>query len=394
VQTLSPFRARTRAIPSSADQAAVPPGLAEAAEAHLRPRETLRWAGHGTRLATFLALAPGMALVGLVLGLFAWAFLATEGWEFHGGGGELAQELSPDTIARGFGMAILGLLLYYLCLFARRVLAARRVIFLLTDRRLVVARGSHSDSTPLLDVRYTTAKERYYGASLAFATRGGRGKDRGEPTLFGVANVDAALAVLEPLGISAEDLRRPYGNGQERPPPLAAGETVRWSGRRGWRAADPSRLIVIALAIPLVVPFLLALRWAWSRAFGAETRMGAVVESGGLILFACLFVGPMAWFILRRAPHFLDDMLVDMFGTLAVTDRRILFVGPLGYRIDRDMPGGRLVAADLVEAGPSGRGHIALTLAGKRHGEPEIVDLPGVPDAAAAVAAMARLVRR
>jgi|GEM_PF-4367312 len=373
------------AIPTSAEQGALPPGLAEAAAAHLQPGEALRWAGRGTRLATFLALAPGMALTSLLLGPFAWIFLTTKGWVFGDGGAVVAPDHAPEMIARGIGIATLGFLLFYLILFVRRVLDASRVFFFLTDRRLVAVRGSRSFSTPLRDVGHAKARERYHGGSLAF---GGRG------TLFGLSNIDAALAEMEPLGISVEDLRNPTREGSERPPALALGETIRWSGRRGWRAVDQSRLIMICLAIPLVIPFLLVLNWAWSRAFGAETRMRAIVEGGGLLVIACLFVGPMAWFVLSRAPSFLDDLLVDMFGTLAVTDRRILFFGPLGRRIDREIPAEHLIAADLVEEEPSGRGQIALTLVGKRDGEPEFVDVPGVPDAAAAVAAMARLVRQ
>src|SRR5687768_10617954 len=148
----------TPAIPTSADQGALPPGLAEAAAAHLEPGEALRWAGRGTRAATFLALAPGMALMSLFLGLFAWALLAIEGWEFRGGGsGDEAGALSPDTFARGFGIAVAGLLLYYLFLFVRRVLGAGRDMLFLTDRRLVAAAGRRSRSTPLPDIEYAKA---------------------------------------------------------------------------------------------------------------------------------------------------------------------------------------------------------------------------------------------
>lgn len=373
------------AIPTSAEQGALPPGLAAAAAAHREPDEGLRWAGCGTRLATFLALAPGMALTGLVLGPLAWVFLTTRGWAFGDAGAVVARDLSPEMIARGIGIATLGILLYYLILFVRRILDAGRIFFFLTERRLVAVRGSRSYSTALHDVGEAEARERYYGGSLAFG---------GGQTLFGLSNIDAALAEMGQLGISAVDLRHPARNGSDRPPALALGETISWSGRRGWRAVDPSRLIMMALVIPLVIPFLLVLSWAWSRAVGAETRTAAVFEAGGLLLFACLIFGPMAWFVFSRAPSFLDDLLVDMFGTLAVTDRRILFIGPLGKAIDREIPAERLVAADLVQEEPSGRGHIALTLIGERDGEPEFVDLPGVPDAAEAAAAMARLVRQ
>lgn len=381
----------TPAIPTSADQGALPPGLAEASAAHLEPGEALIWAGRGTRAATFLGLAPGMALVMLVLGLFAYGFLTIEGWEFRGGGRLPGNDMSPDTVARGVGIFIGATLIYYLLLFVRRVGGAGRDTVFLTDRRLI-ADGWSVRSIPHDEVRLAEIGSHWWGPSLSFVLRGRRGKAGARPALFGLANADAALSALDALGFAVEDSRRPSDEG-DCPPPLAVGEAVRWSGRRGWHALDSTRLIMIGLAIPLLIPFLLALRWVLSLALGAESRMGLVVQAGGMLILACLFVGPMAWFVLSRAPHFLDDLIVDMFGTLAVTDRRILFVGPLGT-IDREIPAERLISADLVEAGRAGRGHIALTLAGNRDGDLDIVELPGVPDAEAAAAAMSRLVRR
>ncbi len=382
------------AIPTSADQGALPPGLAARAAPLLNPGEGLRWVGRGTRVATFLALAPGMALVTLVMGLFAGAFLTIDGWEYPGAGADLAGDIPPDVAARGVGFATAAILLLHLFRFARGVLGARRAFAFLTDRRLVLVTGRKARSVPLPNVARAEANRHHYGSSLAFELRGEQRRPGARPAVFGLSNVDTALAALEALGIAADDLRSPPEDSTEKPPPLASGERIRWSGRRGWHAADRSRLILIALGLPLLLPLLFALWWAWSIAFADRADLGDYVLAGMIVIAACLFVGPMAWGILRLGAPFLGDLLVDMFGTLAVTDRRILFVGPLGGEIDRDIKAARVVAADLVEEGSSGRGHIAVTLAGNEEGEVEILDLFGVPDAAAAAAAIARLVRR
>ena len=110
----------------------------------------------------------------------------------------------------------------------------------------------------------------------------------------------------------------------------------------------------------------------------------------------------------RGALPFLAD-LGSHVGTLAVTDRRILFVRPLTRTVDRHIRSERLLGVELVETRPDGSGQIALRLVAEPHwtdsylesgesaeekGEPEEMDLFAVPDAAMAAAAMSRLVRR
>lgn len=388
------------AIPTSAEQGALPPGLAEAAAAHLEPGEALRWAGRGTRSATFLALAPGMALLLLFTGAFGWAALAGDGWRFQGPAPPVLRDLPPETLARGVVGLIAAIPLYYLFLFIRRVARARSDIALVTDRRLIFPRGRRSTSFPLADIERAEARGSLRRPALAWRMIGHGRRSGAQPALFGVANAEAGLAELAALGVPTEDNMR--GIPGQGPEPLAPGELVRWSARRGWRAAGKPRLIIMALCAPLPLPFLLSLWWVWNT--------GMPIAAGILftLVLAAVF-GPMAWFVLRGAIPFFGDMLVDMFGTLAVTDRRILFVRPLTRTVDRHIRSERLLGVDLVETRPDGSGQIALRLVAEPHWtdsylepeeaaqekrEPEEMDLFAVPEAAAAAAAMSRLVRR
>jgi hypothetical protein len=125
-----------------------------------------------------------------------------------------------------------------------------------------------------------------------------------------------------------------------------------------------------------------------------DTLFGKLAAGGALLLVACLYLGPIAWFVLGHAPAFLGDLLVEIFGRLAVTDRRILFTAPLTGAVHRDIPADRIMEALLIDVDEQGRGYISLTLKAEPGEKDEIVDLYSVPDPENALDSIARLIRR
>jgi hypothetical protein len=83
--------------------------------------------------------------------------------------------------------------------------------------------------------------------------------------------------------------------------------------------------------------------------------------------------------------------LRDLFGTTVITDRRIAWLTPWRARVYREIAKRDVVAAALVE-GDARRGWITVTEC--RDGCVTEIDLHGVPQPAAALAAIERLIDR
>ncbi|HYJ83834.1 MAG TPA: hypothetical protein VEW26_13450 [Allosphingosinicella sp.] len=381
------------AFPLSAEEAALPPGLAEQAAALAEPGEAVLWAGRGRSGATFAALWPVAVLPALLLGGLLWLWL---GVEWRAGTAEVGG-LTLRTSGSAYVAAIFGALcLWMLVAILHRVAMAPSTMFALTPGRLVVKSGRRRLAFPITDIHYAVVRGPEGRRALAFKTlRGESGRSGPRPTLFGVANADCAIEVLEGLGIAVRDERPDLEGPESGPAPIRPGETIRWSGRRGFGAAGANRKLMLGAAVPLTLPFIWAVWFAWSKGNSMDTTFAKFSAGGAILLVACIYLGPMAWLVFGHAPAFLGDLYVDIFGRLAVTDRRILFIAPLTGAVHRDIPAERIIEALLVDIDQRGRGYISLTLKGEEEGgKDEIVDLYSVPDPDNALDAIARLIPR
>lgn len=176
------------------------------------------------------------------------------------------------------------------------------------------------------------------------------------------------------------------------PAPIATGENICWSGRRGFGAIGANRLFMAAFCAPAPLIFFGLLWQIWSS---AESMGGAGgLLWGGLMTFGLsMLIGAMAWFVSDHAPAFVGDLFVEIFGRLAVSDRRILFIAPLTGAVHRNIPADRIIEALLIEVDERGRGYISLTLKGEEGEKDEIMDLYSVPDPDNALDSIARLIR-
>lgn len=171
-------------------------------------------------------------------------------------------------------------------------------------------------------------------------------------------------------------------------PELGQGETVRLSGRLGWRSLRQEHAIVAAMIVPTPLPLLFALNWVMC---GGPSQLGST--QGALFQFAMggtflLILGPLAlgplWSVLFKNNRWLHSI----FGTLVVTDDRLLwrraFDGRIAHEIDRS------AVEDAVVVEHSGeRGEVHLTVrVHKAKAEDQV--LAGVPDPDGFVAALRR----
>ncbi|MEO7178693.1 MAG: hypothetical protein ABIW83_07605 [Allosphingosinicella sp.] len=380
---------------SSAEEAALPSGLAQRAAALVEPGEAVLWVGRGGRRSTFAALWPFPAILLLLLALVVWMGLALNGQPAvlssdSGGSPDQLQVPAPVILA-----PFAGACLWKLLQFAHRVLAAPWTLWVLTPKRLIVRLGRRRIEFPLALADRAVVSGPPGRSTLALETPGdGSRGSRARPSLFGVTNADAAIEALEGLGLPVSDERPELEVPGSGPAEIQPGESIRWSGRRGFGAAGPSRRLMLGMAIPVPLPFLWAVWFAWSKGNSMETTLGKFATGGVILLVACIYLGPMAWLVLGYAPAFLGDLFVEIFGRLAVTDRRILFTAPLTGSVHREIPAERMIEAFLIDVDQRGRGYISLTLKGEESEKDEIVDLYSVPDPENALDSIARLVRR
>lgn len=380
-------------LPSSADEAALPPGLATEAAALVEPGEAPLWVGRGRSGATFAALWPGAAVILVLLALLLWLMLAFDGWTYRNASPQ-REPLIPADDAADLALGLFAAALSWkLVQFALRVAGAPRTLVVLTSRRFLLRAGRRSVQVQLADLSRAVVNGPRHRAALHFQIRKSAGAPGGlHPTLFGVVNADSAIEVLERLGVAVHDDRPKWAEEEEEGSrSLEPGESVRWSGRRGLAAIGPERLTTAALAAPLVIPFFVTLWIGWSgvSSFSSLGNGWSIF----MTVIACLFFGPMAWLPLSRAGPFFREWIVDAFGTLAVTDRRILFIAPLSGAIEGEVPAEQLVSVAAVAFNSRGRGQISLTLKPESGEEHEHMELYSVPDPDNAVAAIGQLIR-
>lgn len=384
-----------RAIPESAGETAFPPGLTEKASALVDPGEAVLWVGRGSPGSAFAELWPFPAILLALLAMLVGLGLALDG---------RSAILLPDTVGSldrlevpaAFVLApFAGACLWKILQFAHRVLAAPWTLWAITPRRLIVRLGRRRADFPLDRADRAVVGGVHGRTTLALETRGdGSRGSRARPSLFGVVNADAAIEVLERLGVRVSDERPDLEGPDSGPSPIAPGESIRWSGRRGFGAAGADRRLMLGMAVPMALPFLWAVWFAWSKSKATDTLLGKI-GSGGIILFvACIYLGPMAWVVFGHAPAFLGDLYVEIFGRLAVSDRRILFIAPLTGVVHRDIPADRLIEAFLIDVDDRGRGYISLTLKGESGEKDETMDLYSVPDPENAIDSISRLIPR
>lgn len=382
----------TTPVPTSAEEAAIPPGLAGPAAALVEPGEAVLWAGRGGRGSTLAALWTFPAVLLLLLALLVW--LALNGQSVvlgpDSGGSTNRPEVPAPVILAPFA----GVCLWKILQFAHRVLAAPRTLWVLTPRRLIVRLGSRRADFPLAQASRAVVSGPHGRSILALETSGeGERGSRARPSLFGVVNAQAAIGVLEALGVPVSDERPDLEGADGRPAPIAPGERIRWSGRRGLGAIDSNRRFMAAFCAPAPLIFFGLLWHIWSSAESMGSAGGLVW--GGLMTFLLFMVmGGMAWFVLAHAPAFLEGLYLDVFGRLAVTDRRVMFAAPITGTVRRDIPADRIIEALLIDVNERGRGYISLTLKGEDGEEDETMDLHSVPDPENAVETIARLIRR
>jgi hypothetical protein len=166
-------------------------------------------------------------------------------------------------------------------------------------------------------------------------------------------------------------------------PELDAGETVLWHGKQGWRSFGVARVAVTAVVI--IVPALL-LKWMWSIAAGADIL--------GIKLFWLMFPGFILFSYVVPAIVFSSDALkgwmCEVFGSVAITRARIVWLTPITRRIYR-----AVAAADVVDAcvTDSDGKHGSLTII-KRRGKSNVdnVYLDGLCEPERALAAVQSLI--
>lgn len=380
----------TTSIPASAEEAALPLGLAEKAGSLVEPGEAVLWAGRGGRAATFAALRSYPAVLLVQIGLLVWLGLALEGrpavLRSDSGGWPDGLEVPAPLLLVPF----VGACLWMIGQFVHRVLAAPRTLWVLTPRRLVVGLGRRRTDFTIAEVYRAVVSGPHGRSALALEIPGEGSRGSGsKPTLFGVADADRAVGVLERLGVPVCDERLDPEGQEGRPSPIAPGEIVRWSVRRGLGAIDSNRRLMAAFCAPAPLIFF-GLLWRIRSSAGS---MG-MVWGGLMTLMLCMIMGAMVWFVMAHARSFLGDLYVDAFGRLAVTDRRILFTAPITGAVHRDIPAGRLIEAVLIDVDERGRGYISLTLKGEDGEKDGIMDLHSVPDPENAVDFIGRLIRR
>lgn len=163
---------------------------------------------------------------------------------------------------------------------------------------------------------------------------------------------------------------------------LLPGELVRWSGRPGWRSFRGPRAIGTLLVFG--IPGLLAW-WVWATLSGTGP------------LSIRLFFAMLPWTLLFGSvipglisgSGVLYDWLRDVFGSVAITERRIVWLSPWRRRIYREIAGPEIVDAYIMGSGRRG----SMTVIRRNGGDVENVYLDGLPRPDAALAAVTPLVK-
>lgn len=181
------------------------------------------------------------------------------------------------------------------------------------------------------------------------------------------------------------EARRIRGGGAIDAFALMPGEVIRWQGKQGWRSLTRMRLIASGVAVLGLTGILLLLWWIAGRDIDPLFRVFLFVFA----LFA--FTGPLGAALLH-GPEAMQRLWYDLFGTMAVTDRRVVWIAPGTGEVYREIDGDDLIHAGLVE-GDDARGWIALV---ERRGTSNVneIDVHGVPQPMVALSVLHALIER
>lgn len=187
--------------------------------------------------------------------------------------------------------------------------------------------------------------------------------------LLGSRDAARVLTALRALGVECGVLDAIEQPAEDET--LLPGESVRWRGRPGLASFDSGRaFLLFALSLPLLF-FLAAQGMIWSS---QPLPVVGLFFSG---MTFCLF-GYLALYLLAAFHERLRAWFFDMFGAVAVTDRRIAWAAPLSGRFYRDIAFAELIDATIVES-RGRRAWVTLTIRMKDDVRHE--DLRGLPDA-------------
>ncbi len=162
-------------------------------------------------------------------------------------------------------------------------------------------------------------------------------------------------------------------------------EYIRWQGKQGWRSMTRTQLTAFGVAVLGLTGILLLLWWIGGREIDPLLRVFLFV----FVLF--VFSGPLAVALLH-GPEAMQRLWYDLFGTMAVTDRRVIWIAPGTGGVYREIDGSDLISAGLVEGNDS-RGWIALV---ERRGTSNVneIDVHGVPQPMVALSVLHGLIEQ
>lgn len=167
------------------------------------------------------------------------------------------------------------------------------------------------------------------------------------------------------------------------PAGLALGEPIVWQGRQGWRGFSLGRLSFGAMGAIGPALFLIIGWHIWS---GADTPAMKLFWTAA----TCIVLGGSVAMALITGPRALRRCYLDLFGTMVVTDRRIVWLSPLRRHVYDEVEGTELIDAALVE---STRRRGWITIVRRAGADVRSIDVKGVPRPASALAALSRLIR-
>ena len=124
---------------------------------------------------------------------------------------------------------------------------------------------------------------------------------------------------------------------------LDPGETVLWLGRPGWRTFRGLRLVgaLAAIAVPPLLGW-----WMWSIAAGPDAlpvKLFWLLVPAWFLL--CFVVPPIL-----TGSDAMRSWLWEVFGSIAVTRARIVWLTPVKRRIYREIPAAEIVDACLTDS--------------------------------------------
>lgn len=160
---------------------------------------------------------------------------------------------------------------------------------------------------------------------------------------------------------------------------LEAGERLLWQGEPRLRTLTWLRMVLLSLA--LVAPILFT-RWIWLSYAGSEKLAQKLFWAFFPTAALCFWILPAL--IMGAGP--MKRWVMDVFGSIVVTDRRIAWLSPRRRDVYRQIDGAQLIAAMLVE---EERGWVAVTRQrGRRVSEIDLFGLPRPQEALVAIEAM------